>query len=265
VKNRIEVGQVTDQPKKKKKKWPIIVGVIVVIIILIKIGSGGSNSSSSSTSSTAASSASSSSATSSASSAASSSQTADATPSTVAVNTNLTSGNYTVGTDFPAGTYNLSVVSGKGNVSSSNMYTGGVNAMMGVDDGSGLYQQQYSNIKLDDKVVLTVSGGVTINIVCNAASGETLKPRSQSITETVSLGNGNFTAGTDFTAGTYNIIVVSGKGNVSSSNIYDGGINAMMGIDDGTGLYEKEYKNIDLPTGTTLTIDGVKIQLVPST
>ena len=29
-------------------------------------------------------------------------------------------------------------------------------------------------------------------------------------------------------------------------------------------MYEPEYKNIDLPEGTTLTIDGVQVQLVPS-
>ena len=29
-------------------------------------------------------------------------------------------------------------------------------------------------------------------------------------------------------------------------------------------MYEQEYKNIDLPDGTTLTISGVQIQLVPS-
>lgn len=35
-----------------------------------------------------------------------------------------------------------------------------------------------------------------------------------------------------------------------------------MGVEN-DGFYEKEYKNIKLPTGTTLKVDGVKIQLIP--
>lgn len=76
------------------------------------------------------------------------------------------------------------------------------------------------------------------------------------------LGNGNFTAGSDFEPGVYDIVAVSGGGNVSSSNIFSGGINAVMGVanDD---FYQKEYKNVELPEGTKLTIDGVKIKLIP--
>ena len=62
-------------------------------------------------------------------------------------------------------------------------------------------------------------------------------------------------------------MAVSGGGNVSSSNAFDGGINAVMGTEDKNELmdmYEQEYSNIDLPDGTTLTISGVQIQLVPS-
>ena len=35
--------------------------------------------------------------------------------------------------------------------------------------------------------------------------------------------------GIDFPAGKYDIVAVSGGGNVSSSNAFDGGINAVMG------------------------------------
>ena len=71
----------------------------------------------------------------------------------------------------------------------------------------------------------------------------------------------------DFPAGKYDIVAVSGGGNVSSSNAFSGGINAVMGTEEQNevaDMYEQEYKNIDLPEGTTLTIDGVQVQLVPS-
>ena len=87
--------------------------------------------------------------------------------------------------------------------------------------------------------------------------------RGKPNTEEVELGNGNFVAGTDFPAGVYDIVAVSGSGNVSSDNMFEGGLNAIMGTKK-SDLYEKEYKNIDLAEGVTLKVDGVKIKLVPS-
>ena len=190
-------------------------------------------------------------------------------PESIAFDQEFSSGNYTAGVDFPAGKYDIVAVSGGGNVSSSNAFSGGINAVMGTEDQNELmdmYEQEYKNIDLPEGVVLSISG-VTVRLTCDDASGAPLTPRNQEITETVDLGNGNFVAGEDFPAGVYNIVAVSGGGNVSSSNLYDGGINAILGTEDQNELmdmYEQEYKNIDLPDGTTLTIDGVQVQLVPS-
>lgn len=98
------------------------------------------------------------------------------------------------------------------------------------------------------------------------------KAQAEIDAKTVELENGNFTAGEDFEAGTYDIIAISGGGNVISSNMYNGGINAIMGSDQtiaemnevGMGdMYKKEYKNIKLPKNTTLKLDGVTVRLVP--
>ena len=197
----------------------------------------------------------------------------DVTPATTSVSIELSNGNYTSGIDFPAGKYDIEAVSGSGNVSSSNMYSGGINAAMGTEEandaiGSDLYEQKYSNIDLSDGVVLYISG-VTVKITSEAADGSPLKTREQPNTKTIDLGNGNFVSGTDFPAGTYDIIAVSGGGNVSSDNMYGGGLNAVMGVTEknkefGLDMYQQEYKNIELPEGTTLTISGVDIRLVPS-
>ena len=76
------------------------------------------------------------------------------------------------------------------------------------------------------------------------------------------LENGNFVAGEDFPAGTYDIEAVSGLGNVYSDNII-GGINAIMGVpsEDEFGMAEKKYSNISLPEGTTLTVMDVKVRI----
>ena len=77
----------------------------------------------------------------------------------------LTSGNYTAGKDFPAGVYKIVAVSGTGNLSSSNIYDGGVNEMFGIDNGNGIYNNQFLNAELKDKVTLTISGGLTIQLI----------------------------------------------------------------------------------------------------
>lgn len=96
----------------------------------------------------------------------------------------------------------------------------------------------------------------------------TTTTNSEPISVDQEFSSGHYIAGIDFPAGVYDIVAVSGGGNVSSSNLYDGGINAIMGTEDkntgGLDMYEQEYKNIDLPEGTTLTIDSVQVQLVPS-
>lgn len=197
-----------------------------------------------------------------------------ASPAAVKADMQLGSGYYTSGIDFPPGKYDITAVSGSGNVSSNNMFSGGINALMGTEEadkavGGGLFQQQYSNISLPEGVVLSVSGGVTVRITSDNASAAPLKQRVQPNTQTVELGNGNFVSGEDFPAGTYDIAALSGGGNVSSDNMFSGGINSIMGVAEandviGGGLYEQTYKNVQLPEGVTLTVDGVKIQLVPS-
>ncbi|MEG0898451.1 MAG: hypothetical protein RSF40_01915 [Oscillospiraceae bacterium] len=74
------------------------------------------------------------------------------------------------------------------------------------------------------------------------------------------LSSGNYVAGVDFPAGTYNIIAVKGDGVVSSSNYMDDGILAAMGV-SADDFYQNEYKNIAFPNKTTLKIDGLTIKL----
>jgi hypothetical protein len=82
--------------------------------------------------------------------------------------------------------------------------------------------------------------------------------------ETVELGSGNYVAGSDFPAGKYNVVAVSGTGSVSSSGME---INAMMGVVDPEDFtakyYESEYKNITFAEGVTLKVKDVQIKLVP--
>lgn len=84
---------------------------------------------------------------------------------------------------------------------------------------------------------------------------ESIKKKSE-----YSFSSGNYISGKDFSPGVYDIVVVSGDvGNVISSNMFNGGINAVMGTMADT---EKEYKNIELPKNIKLEIKGIKVKLI---
>lgn len=183
-------------------------------------------------------------------------------PETIVYETKLTDGNYTAGIDFPAGRYTITAIDGSGNVSSSNMYDGGLNETMAAvaDD---MYITEFKNATFEDGDILEIKNGVTIKIHSNKADATPLKKRVQPNTETVTLTSGYYISGEDFPAGVYDIIATEGSGNVSSDNIWDGGINAIMSTEK-TDFYETNYKNIDLPAGTEIKISGLTVDLVPS-
>lgn len=173
----------------------------------------------------------------------------------------LSSGHYTAGIDFPAGTYTITAVKGNGNVSTSNMYSGGLNAVMGVK-GDDMYQKEFKNAKIPDGEVLSISG-LTVKISSSGNVDIQLKKRENTATKEVTLSPGNYVAGTDFPAGTYDIVAVSGSGNVSSDNMFDGGLNAIMSTKE-DDMYIKEFKNANFESDVTLTVSGVTVKLVPS-
>jgi hypothetical protein len=187
----------------------------------------------------------------------------------IVVDLTLGGGHYVVGVDIPAGVYDITAVSGGGNVNSTNSFRGGINAIMGVaeknSDGSDLYQQTYKNISLPDGETLTISR-VVVNLHCSEASGAPLQPRNQVGLKEVELGNGHFVAGKDFPAGVYDIVAVSGRGNVSSDNAYDGGLNEIMGVaeKDDDDWCVQEYLHVLLEEGVTINISRVSIKLIPS-
>ena len=181
----------------------------------------------------------------------------------------LSDGYYTAGIDFPAGKYDISVVDGNGNVSSSNLFDGGINTMMGVSEEYEMYQKEYKNISLPSGESLHVRGNLCVKIASDKASPDPLQPRNQSISETLTLTNGYYVAGEDFPAGVYTITAIEGSGNVSSDNMFDDGLNAIMGVVDDNSryadLYAKDYKNVDFKEGVTLKINGLTVELTPST
>lgn len=89
----------------------------------------------------------------------------------------------------------------------------------------------------------------------------------------IELSDGNYVAGEDFVEGKYDIVAIKGSGNVSSSNMFSGGLNSVMASKDkidelnkcGLGdTYQTGFKNAKLEKGVELNIsNGVTIKLIP--
>lgn len=245
--------------KKKTRKSAFLYLLIAIICWIIGaiIGASSAKPTSSSASSAAPSAPSTaavSKSTSSAASMASSSPAAPTAPATISVNQTLSDGYYTIGVDLPAGTYNLNATKGSGNVMTAD---GAINEIMSTSSNT-----TFSNAKLSNGQILEVSG-VTLQVSSSNASGAALKPRNQSGLVTKQLGSGNYTAGTDFPAGTYDLTAVSGSGNVSDDAQPDI-LNAVMGTDTSDGMSVSTYKNVTFKSGVVLQISGVTISISPS-
>ena len=184
-----------------------------------------------------------------------------AEPATEHFEVDLSAGNYVSGVDIPAGTYNLTATGGSGNVSSTNMYSGGLNEMMG-SPADELYHDTFNNLQLPEGETLTLGGTVRLHIVSEDAQTGNMKSRSINGEVQTDLSSGNYTAGTDFPAGVYNIVSTGASGNVSSDNMFDGGLNEVLG-DGSDGFSVSQVNNVELPEGTILTLSGADIQLVP--
>lgn len=184
--------------------------------------------------------------------------------SNVAKEYTLSAGYYTAGVDIPAGKCDVVAVSGTGNLSSSNLWSGGINEMFGVDDGSGFYTESFKGLELPEDATLEVSGNLKIKLTYSELKSN-YTGRTYDESAAVTLGSGNYTVGSDLKEGTYKLIAVSGNGNISSSDLYNGGINEVFGIDDSSGYYTKEFQNLDLEKDVVVEIKGnLKVKFIPA-
>lgn len=173
----------------------------------------------------------------------------------------LSAGNYTAGVDIPVGTYNLVATGGSGNVSSSNMFSGGLNEIMG-NPADEYSIDSFNGLKMDDDVVLTLGGTVTLHLVSENAKLGGITARSATDAAPIDFGAGNYTCGSDFPPGTYNVVATGGNGNVNSDNMFNGGLNEIMGTSN-DGLSITQYNNAIFEDGNVLSISGTSVQLVP--
>jgi hypothetical protein len=102
-------------------------------------------------------------------------------PKTISFKIQLSAGHYTAGIDFPAGIYDIKAIAGGGNVSSSNISSGGLNTLIGTKEenkaiGIDFYEQEYANIYPVAKASSCLLSEVLIEISSdNADAGNSKK------------------------------------------------------------------------------------------
>ncbi len=149
--------------------------------------------------------------------------------------TTAQSGTYIAGEDFPAGVYDIEVISGNGNVMGTglNEIMGSGTGYAGIDD---MYVSTYDNKTFSAGDELEVSG-VSVELVPQDEDDMVILP------------------------GTYTLVATNGGGNVIGT-----GINEIMGTSDKNDvidMYVPQYDNKEFKDGDTLTVTGVSLDLQP--
>jgi len=177
----------------------------------------------------------------------------------------LGAGYFETGADIPAGVCDITVLSGSGSLSYSDADNEeAISELLGRDDGSGFYTEALQDVKLPRGATVSINGTLSVRLaytdIDSAVGG-----RSYDESRAVTLEGGDYVAGTDFSPGLYRIKALAGTGNISSSNVNDGGVNEAFGIDDGSGIFTGEVMNVNLPDQVVLRISqGLTVQLLPA-
>lgn len=168
----------------------------------------------------------------------------------------INAGVYLIGADIPAGTVDLTAMSGTGSISVSNGSFN--NPTFGIADS---YTRSSEKIVLGSGTSITVTGSLILRI-SYLTKPEIGASQTSSGNKSYTFSSGSYTAGDDFESGTYDFAIVSGYGTVTSSNAETGeGIDEMMGAADNGGNYAQKVSGISLPAGTVLTVNGCTVTI----
>ncbi len=184
-------------------------------------------------------------------------------PETQEYSTELTPGNYTGGIDIPVGSYDLTLISGSGNIFCDS--DAPINEIFGTDKDFNEIKS-FNGVGVDQGDVLRTDGNLKIKAVSKKAQVKEMKPRKEDKSKAVTLSSGNYTAGDDFPAGTYIITATEGNGNVISTdkNNSDNDINLIMSPTPDSDMEETDtFNNATFDKGTTLELSSVTIQMIP--
>ncbi len=182
----------------------------------------------------------------------------------------FTAGQYIVGVDIPEGEYQLEVSQGTGLLNVS-------------DDENSIYIYQYfsaepkeeevcelNEVRLYEGAEVEVRDGLTLNFASQNAQTEKLHSMKNPLTDEILLESGeSYVVGENLDAGVYDISVTEDWGTftyevpVEGTDEYMDYHSVFMDVDYGQdGIFV--YRNVTLPKGTQVTVEGTSVTLTPS-
>lgn len=184
--------------------------------------------------------------------------------------TDLAAGAYVVGYDIPEGRYTASAGEGMrlevADMDSNVWFS----EYFGEDDNE---VRQLDDVRLFTGAIVMVNGGGNIHIASvNAQAAAVMAPPANPLTEEITVTD-IMVAGEDFPEGTYDIVMAADDFGIVSYELpkeqgqeYGLSFSFLMDADPDADYpdYTKTYKNAVLPSGTTVTADGLTIKLIPS-
>ncbi len=167
--------------------------------------------------------------------------------------TTLANGFYTAGIDFPAGEYDVKIISQNAEVT---FYDKSGNSMKAYSYNPETKLHEFINLS-DDCYIKVINGSVELS--STNISGVPQQPRNQKIKKSYKLQSGTFLSGKDFSPGTYDITAMGKKvSGTFSTNEPKKEIRASMNARNQT------YKNIYLSKGMQLKLETLSVKLTPS-
>lgn len=180
----------------------------------------------------------------------------------------LTAGVYKGGVHIPEGAYRVTFVPEAGNEENSYME-------LSLDDyDNSIYYHEYMSVdeiteiedlRIYEDAFLEIEGRGTLMFHSENAQTDEMESIANPNTESYTVEN-SFRVGKDVAPGVYDVICESGSGifdyTVEDSDGYQHYCGKLIGdMDSG---FAGELKNIVLPKGVTVEIEGMRVQLIPS-
>ncbi|MDD4691372.1 hypothetical protein [Eubacterium aggregans] len=175
-----------------------------------------------------------------------------------AYTTELTSGDYSVGMDIPVGVYQMVAASGRGTIDTE---SDALSEAMTMDSTGSNGVTTVEALDLVQGDILKIRGTLQLKLESEAALVNARTKRKVTESTHYTLDSGfSYQSGVEFPAGTYNLKAIRGSGVIRTAGEFS--VTENMGSTEDRTMVT-EMKNIQLPQGTTLSLEGVSVELIP--
>ncbi|MGL4283720.1 MAG: hypothetical protein ACRCSI_08935, partial [Eubacterium aggregans] len=175
-----------------------------------------------------------------------------------AYTTELTSWDYSVVMDIPVGVYQMVAASGLGTIDTE---SDALSEAMTMDSTGSNGVTTVEALDLVQGDILKIRGTLQLKLESEAALVNARTKRKVTESTHYTLDSGfSYQSGVEFPAGTYNLKAIRGSGVIRTAVEFS--VTENMGSTEDRTMVT-EMKNIQLPHGTTLSLEGVSVELIP--